>query len=63
LPKFGFVKTQKPCLKASYEVAYRIANEKKAHTIGETLVKPCAVEMTELVCGTEHRKKLEAVPL
>ena len=63
LPKFGFIKTQKPCLEASYKVAYRIAKEKKAHTIGETLIKPCALEMTELVCGTEQRKKLEAVSL
>ena len=63
LPKFGFIKTQKPCLEASYKVAYSIAKEKKPHTIGETLVKPCALEMTELVCGIEHRKKLEAIPL
>ena len=63
LPKFGFIKTQKPCLEASYKVAYRIAKEKKAHTIGETFIKPCALEMTELVCGTEQRKKLEAVSL
>jgi len=63
LPKFGFIKTQKPCLEASYKVASRIAKEKKPHTIGETLVKPCALEMTELVCGTEHRKKHEADPL
>ena len=62
LPKFGFVKTQKPCVEASYKVAYHIAKEKKAHTIGETLIKPCALEMTELVCGTEQRKKLEAIP-
>jgi len=63
LPNFGFIKTQKPCLEASYKVAYRIAKEKKPHTIGETLAIPCALEMTELVCGTKYRKKLEAVPL
>ena len=63
LPKFGFIKTQKPCLEASYEVAYRIAKEKKAHAIGEILVKPCALEMIELICGTEQGKKLEAAPL
>ena len=63
LPKFGFIKTQKLCLEASYKVAYCIAKEMKPHTIGETLVKPCALEMTELVCGTEHMKKLEAVHL
>ena len=63
LPKFRFIKTQKPCLEASYKVAYRIAMEKKLHTIEETLVKPCALGMTELVCGIEHIKKLEALPL
>ncbi|XP_042236440.1 protein ZBED8-like [Homarus americanus] len=35
-------------LKASYKAAYRIAKQKKPHTIGETLVKPCALEMVEL---------------
>ena len=63
LPKFGFIKTQKPCLKASYKVAYRIAKEKKAHTIGETLEQPCALEMIDLDCGREQGKKFENVPL
>ncbi|GFS82095.1 protein ZBED8 [Nephila pilipes] len=44
-------------------VAYRFAKSKKPHTIGETLIKPCALEMVELVCGLEQRKKLEAIPL
>jgi len=60
LPKFGFIKTQKPCLEASYKVANRIAKEKKPHTIGQTLLKTCALDMTEMVCGTEHLTKLEA---
>ena len=63
LPKFGFVKTQNPCVETSHKVAYRIAKEKKVYTIGETLIKPCALEMTELLCGAEQRKQLEAVPL
>ncbi|XP_042203602.1 protein ZBED8-like [Homarus americanus] len=63
LPKLGFAPTQKPCLEASYKVAYRIAKQKKPHTFGETLVKPCALEMVELVCGLEQRKKIAAVPL
>ena len=61
LPKLGFAPIQKPCFEASYKVAYRIAKQKKPHTIGETLVKPCALEMVELVCGLEQRKKIEAV--
>ncbi|XP_029348266.1 protein ZBED8-like [Acyrthosiphon pisum] len=48
---------------ASYKVAYRIARSKKPHTIGESLIKPCALEMVELVCGLEQRKKIEAIPL
>ena len=63
LVKHGFVPTQKPLVEASYKVAYRIAKEKKPHTIAETLIKPCALEMIELVCGSEQRKKIEAIPM
>jgi len=63
LPKLGFAATQKPMLEASYKVAYLIAKDKKPHTIGETLIKPCALEMVELVCGKEHRKEIEKIPL
>ncbi|VVC41301.1 Hypothetical protein CINCED_3A022759 [Cinara cedri] len=48
LTELGFVPPQKPCLKASYKVAYRIARNKKPHTIGESLIKSCALEMVEL---------------
>lgn len=37
LAKPGFTQTQKPCLEASYKVAYRIAQQKKPHTIAEIL--------------------------
>lgn len=63
LTKHGFVPTQKPLLEASYKVAYRIAKDKKPHTIAENLIKPCTLEMVDLVCGPEQRKKLEAIPL
>ena len=59
----GFLPTQKPALEASYRVAYRIAKGKKPHTIGETLIKPCALEMVHLMCGEQHRKAVETVPL
>ena len=36
---------------------------KKPHTIAETLIKPCALEMTEIVCDSEQRKKLESIPM
>ena len=63
LPKLGFITTQKPFVEASYKVAYRIAKQKKPHTIGETLIKPCVLEMVEIVCDTKERKALESVPL
>ena len=55
LPKLGFITTQKPFVEASYKVAYRIAKQKKPHTIGETLIKPCVLEMVEIVCGKKER--------
>ncbi|GFT04892.1 protein ZBED8 [Nephila pilipes] len=63
LTKLGFGIPQKPLVEASFRDAYRIAKSKKPHTIGETLIMPCALEMVELVCGLEQRKKLEAIPL
>ena len=51
LTKLGFSLSHKPALMASFKVAYLIAKNKKPHTIGETLVMPCALEMVELMCG------------
>ena len=50
-------------LVASYKIAYRIAKEKNPHIIAETLIKPCALEMTEIVCGSDQRSKLEGIPM
>ena len=36
---------QKPILMASYRAAYLIAKSKKAHNIGQDLIKPCLVEI------------------
>ena len=58
---FGF--KQKPIVEAFYKVAYLIAKNKKSHAIGETLVKPCALEMVEAVLGKSQRNQIVAVPL
>lgn len=63
LMKHGFAAPKKPVLEAAYKVAYRIAKDKKPHTIGETLVKPCALDMVESVCGREQRLMIEKIPL
>ncbi|XP_073529659.1 protein FAM200C-like [Phyllobates terribilis] len=52
LPALGFVPVNKPILTASYEAAYLIAKQGKPHTIGETLIKPAALKMANLILGT-----------
>ncbi|XP_067949420.1 zinc finger BED domain-containing protein 5-like [Watersipora subatra] len=36
---------------ASYALSYRIARDKKPHTIGATLIKPCLLECTKIILG------------
>ncbi|KAK3875335.1 hypothetical protein Pcinc_019781 [Petrolisthes cinctipes] len=59
----GISPTEKPLLRASYQVAYQIAKLKKPHTIGEELIKPCVLEMAKIVLGKEAEKKLQQVSL
>jgi hypothetical protein len=63
LPKLGFGSTQKPLLEASYKVAYLIAKNKKPHTIDENMIKPCALQMIEVVLGKQQRKQIAEIPL
>ena len=53
----------KPILTASYEVAYLIAKQGKSHIIGETLVKPPAMQLAKIMLGKEAKSKLSIVPL
>ena len=59
----SFYKQNTGLVEASYYVALQIAKQKKPHTIGETLIRPCASKMVELGLGVESRKKLDAIPL
>jgi hypothetical protein len=63
LPTLGFGSTQKPLLEASYKVAYLIAKNKMPHTIDENLMKPCALQMVEVVLGKQQRKQIAEIPL
>ncbi|GBP47212.1 Protein ZBED8 [Eumeta japonica] len=62
LPKLGFTPTQNHVLRHRTRLL-TVLLSKKPHTIAETLVKPCALDIVELVCGKNERKKVEAVPL
>ncbi|XP_067628065.1 SCAN domain-containing protein 3-like isoform X2 [Eurosta solidaginis] len=50
-------------LVASFEISKLIAQSKKPHTIGETLVKPCMIKAVEEVLGLEAKKKIQDIPL
>ena len=50
-------------LKASYLTSLRMPKCKKAHTIGEELLQPAAVEMCELMVGPEAAYQLWLIPL
>ena len=53
----------KTILTASYEVAYLTAKYGKSHIIGETLVKPGAMQLAKIMLGKEAENKLFLVPL
>ena len=40
-----------------------IVKQCKLYTIGETLIKPCASKMAEIVLGEESKIKLQKIPL
>ena len=50
-------------VQASFDVALQIAKHKKPHTIEETLIKPCALNMVKLVLGETSAKKIQQVSL
>ena len=45
------------------KVAYLIAKQGKPHIIGETLVKPAAMQLAKIMMGKEAENKLSLVPL
>ena len=55
LPQLHITTTtmQKPILMASYRAANLIAKSKKAHNIGENLIKPCPAEKADILLGNE----------
>lgn len=58
-----FRKETAKIVEASYELALLIAKAKKAHTIGEILVKPCMLTAAKIVLGDSCEQKLSKVSL
>ena len=58
-----FFRKNNQLLEASYLVAVEIAKQKKRHTIGKTLIKPCILKTAGIVLGKETEKKLAAISL
>ena len=50
-------------VEGSSEIAHMIAQAKKPHNIGETLVKPCMIKVPSLVLGVASSNKLAKISL
>ncbi|KAK4313772.1 hypothetical protein Pmani_014896 [Petrolisthes manimaculis] len=59
----SFHQSNKAAVLASYVVVLKIAQQKKPHSIGETLVMPCTKEIVRIMLGEQHAKKLDTQPL
>ena len=59
----SFNQSNVAAIEASYVVALEIAKQKKPHTIGETLVKPCLLKTAKLVLGDASVVKLKQISL
>ena len=58
-----FIQQDTQLTKASFAVSLLIAEQKKPHTIGESLIKPCALTMARILLGEESEKKLRNISL
>lgn len=54
---------QRQATVASFECSLLIAQAKKPHNIGETLIKPACIKMAEILCGPQVANKFKTVPL
>uniref|UniRef100_UPI00358ED38C zinc finger BED domain-containing protein 5-like n=1 Tax=Myxine glutinosa TaxID=7769 RepID=UPI00358ED38C len=64
LDKSGTIFQQnKRLTEASYAVNLLIVQQKKPHTVGETLIKPCTLKMARILFGEEAEKKFNQTTL
>ena len=58
-----FQQQDKALFEASYETAFAIAKQTKPNSIGETLMKPCAIAMVKIVLEETCVKKIDQISL
>ena len=56
-----FFAGERKIVEASYVVAFEIAQQKKPHSIGETLIKPCVLKMADTMLGKDAERKLASI--
>ena len=59
----NFHKEDDKAVEASYKIALLIAKDKKPHTIGESLIKPCLLNACNTVFGEKSCKKVAKISL
>ena len=59
----GFTSVQKPHLRASYKVGHCIAKAMKLHILAKEGIKPCVVDMADIILGNGAARKLKQVAL
>ena len=58
-----FASVDKPHFLTSYKVAYRIAKAMKPHTLAKEVIKPCVVDMADVILGNGAARKLKQAAL
>ena len=59
----AFHQKERSIVHASYAVALLVAKNKKSHSIGETLIKPCILECARIVLNKDAINKLEQISM
>ncbi|XP_060845847.1 SCAN domain-containing protein 3-like [Rhopalosiphum padi] len=58
-----FQQNNEKIIEASYHIAFMVAQQKKPHTLGETLIKPSILKAVEIVLGEESKRKVSQISL
>ena len=63
LPKKRFTSIKKPHLLALHKVAYPIAKAMKSHIFAKEFIKPCVIDVSDIILGDGAARKLKQVAL